>query len=206
LADNQNYLGEISRAGEQCGAVLTDLSWDGSSSNTLIMPDKRDEIWLELDGQALYGLGHIASIHFNIDLVSVEEGMRFISRLMPLFEKQGWPPQSNSGVWNGYLRESRAKYQEGRYGPPPTDFCKYCSRLASYAVVMNSINGRLEIAKPRLPFANCSNPNIDMFLRSVWWWMRLRVRGGKLVLEIRDVPRTIPTKESFDMIRNCLDI
>lgn len=207
FSDSQSYLLEIVAASSNFGTLVTGLSWDGSVLNTLMIPDRRDEIWLELDGEALFGLGHIAAIHYNLDLLSVEEGMSFIVKLLPFFEKMGWPPRENRAIWEDYLKNSKASYQSGRYGPPPSDFDEYCCRLGEYKVVMNLMNGgSLEIARPAVPFVECQNPNIDMFLRSVWWWMRLRVRGGKLVLEIRDVPRTIPLDESFAAIRNCLGI
>jgi hypothetical protein len=203
---NEKHLSEINSSARKFGMLLTNMTWDNHVSNTLVIPDKRDEIWLKLDGNALFGLGHIASVHFNIDLVSIDEGMEFISQLLQLYQSNGWPAAANREIWEGYLKESKAKYQDGRYGPPPTNFDEYCSKLASYNVVMNVIDGELEIAKPSVPFSACTDPNMDMFLRSVWWWMRLRVRGGKLVLEIRDVPRAIPPRESFGIIRNALNI
>jgi len=203
---NELLLAEINSAAQKFGAYVSNMSWDKDESNTLIIPDKRDEIWLDLDGNVLFGLGHIACIHFNIDLVSIDEGMDFISRLLPLYCDYAWPAEANKRIWQNYLRGSKAQYQDGRYGPPPTSFAEYCNKIASYRIVMNVIDGELKIADPQVEFSQCENLNLDMFLRSVWWWMRLRVRNGKLVLELREVSRTLPIKESFNIIRTELNI
>ncbi len=82
-------LEDLRSAGKCSDARMLESSHDYSLSNTLIVPDKRDEIWLKLDGPALYGLGHISCIHFNINLVSVDEGMKWIRQLNAHYQ-QDW--------------------------------------------------------------------------------------------------------------------
>lgn len=206
--EHDQMLKELYWAGERYAAQplvgSAQGSWDHHFSDTLMIPDQRDKIWLKLDGEALFGLGHIAAVHFNLDLKSISEGMAWIRKLNYFFVEVGWPPLHNLSVWQKYIKESLASYNEHRYGPAPDDFEEYCHILSSFAVVMERQGGDLQIANPPLPFCRRQNPDIDLFLRSVWWYPRLRVRSGNLVLEIRDVPRGIEPKESFRLIREIL--
>lgn len=188
-------------------AVAVSKPWDEFRTNTLMIPDKRDEIWLELDGPVLYGLGHIASIQFNIDLCSIDEGMKWIRRLNQLYPKLGWPYAANLEIWDEYITGSYAKYETGRYGPAPdASFSEYVNKLAQYKMVMQKPNGDLEIQNPALPFIETENiNNVELFLRSVWWYTRLRVRNGKLVLEIRDIPRNCNALGCWFTIRKALE-
>jgi hypothetical protein len=172
--------------------------WDNFLSNTVVIAEERDKIWLKLDGEALFGLGHIACVHFNFDLQSISEGMGWIQRLNASFLELGWPVQN-------YIRNSLVGYEETRYGPPPDNFLEYCCSLAFHKVVMDTTRGELRIVDRPGPFKNHPNPDIDLFLRSVWWYPRLRVRGGRLVLEVRDIPRAISVKQSFLMLRGVLN-
>ena len=206
--EHDQMLKELYQAGEDYAAQplaeSAQGSWDHHFSDTLMIPDQRDKIWLKLDGEALFGLGHIAAVHFNLDLKSIPEGMAWIRKLNHFFVEAGWPPPYNLLVWRKYIQESLVGYDEKRYGPAPDDFGEYCHTLSSFAVVMERQGKDLHIANPPLPFYRRQNPDIDLFLRSVWWYPRLRVRNGNLVLEIRDVPRGIEPRESFRMIREVL--
>ncbi len=71
---------------------------------------------------------------------------------------------------------------------------------------MNKLNDSLNIANPAMSFAKTKDVDIDLFLRSVWWWFRLRVRGENLVLEIRDVPRSLGVEASFWIIQKILSL
>jgi len=203
---NDKRLQELESVCQYFGAKIIDTSWDNDLSNTLIMPDKRDEIWLKLDGQSLYGLGHIASIHLNIDLASIDEGMEWIEKLNRYFKQVQWPPEKNRTIWEAYLKYSFANYEEDRYAQPPETFVEYCQKLSEYKVVMNRVNGELEIARPAQTFAETENVDLNLFLRSIWWWSRLRVRNGKLVLEIRDIPRTLGDKKAYSIVKEILSL
>ena len=76
----------------------------------MIIPDKRDRVWLDLDGPALFYLGHIAAIHINIDLVSIEEGEKWINKLNLFYEEAKWPAKENLLFWKKYIDESRVGY------------------------------------------------------------------------------------------------
>lgn len=166
-------------------------SYDGFEDlDTLMMPDERDQAWKDLDGPVLCVLGHIASVHYNIGLTSIDEGMRWISKINELRGRHGWPSAAATHIWGRYLAESRAGYQSDRFGSTPTtNFDEYCRRLSEYKIVMNRIDGvPYRIVEPK-SFAETPDIDIELFLRSVWWGARLRVRDHELVLEIRDVPR-----------------
>jgi hypothetical protein len=166
---------------------------DESDENTLMLPDDRDQVWLELDGPALQHIGHIASVHYNIDLVNVAEGMAWMERLNSIYRASGWPPTQVRSRWSKYLNGSQARYESTRYGPPPTRFDDYLELLCAHKVVMQRISddGSLTMVPAPQPLAVGRPEGFEeeMFLRSVWWWSRLRVRGRQLVLEIRGTPR-----------------
>jgi hypothetical protein len=158
--------------------------------DTLLMPDTRDEIWSELDGPVLRVLGHIASVQYTVDVQSVDEAFEFIRALQPVRAAEGWPRLISKQIWQRYLQESRAGYEPHRYGKTPDNFSDYCDVLAATKVVMNRRDGELVRMQPACPFAECGELDMELFIRSVWWWERLRVRNGRLMLEIRDIPRT----------------
>lgn len=175
--------------------------------DTLMMPDKRDEVWKELDGPVLCVLGHIASVHYNIDLCSIDEGMKWIRKIANLRKRHGWPNHEVARIWTRYLAESHAGYEPDRYGTTPArNFEEYCDKLAGYKVHMGHIGNRdpkpQRIAMP-LSYRETHWVSEELFLRSVWWGARLRVRGDQLVLEIRDVPRGTDSeiRENFKILR-----
>ncbi len=199
-------LSELNEATNATGSKILPASYDGCvGQDTLMLPDDRDRIWVDLDGPALSVLGHIASVHLNIDLTSIEEGLALTARYLELFERgeDGWPDAATQDIRNRYITESTADYEPDRYGNPPLTFDAYCQRLAEMKVVMNQgVNG-LEIASPARPFAANKEVDIDLFLRSIWWRTRLRVRGDKLVLELRDIPRTTDEQLKKDVMMVC---
>jgi hypothetical protein len=201
-------MAELALAAESFGVKPLIKRWDSSRDNTLILPDRRDEIWVKLDGlEPLCLLGHTSCIHFNLDLQSIEEGLRFMAVLKIKYLELGWPALSNGWAWREYLETSRAGYESDRYGwPPAGSLLDYCRKLSSFKVVMDKTGDDLAIVDPALEFSQVANPDINLFLRSVWWIFRLRVRGGKLVLEIRDVPRTIPLSEAWGIIKDAIGV
>jgi hypothetical protein len=56
-------------------------------------------------------------------------------------------------------------------------------------VFVDGDNESLIAVVPPKPFEFIQDANIELFLKSVWWLSRLRVRSGSLVLEIRPIPR-----------------
>lgn len=148
-----------------------------------VTSDPRDQVWVQLDGQA--ALEHLtcASVQFNVD-VSQAGAVPIINEL--------WARRihevdfgSNDVRWRRYIAESRAAYHPIRYAGPSwfADLADYARQLSGLPVVMHQGNiARLDPLGPE-------SIDIELFLRSVWWHYRLRVRRGKLVLEIRPFAR-----------------
>lgn len=190
LAQTRQHLEAFAAAVTSLGLEVLYKPYDGHGDmNTLMLPDERDQIWIALDGDVLTVLGHIASVHLNIDICSVEEGMAFARGFLELCEKRSWPAPESAPLWARYLAESLAGYDHDRYGPPPLMFEAYCKRLAQMPVVMHRTDARLLIPDPQRPFSEMENVDLDLFHRSVWWRARFRVRNGRLVMELRDIPR-----------------
>ncbi len=184
----EEKLQELYRCASKYGAEPIFGPFDGFHNKTLIIPDKRDEIWLKLDGPVLKELGHIASVHYNLSLSSIAEGMRLIKNINTLYRKLNIPPESVRQAWEKYIKNSWAKYEIDRYAVPPETFDQYCYKLSRFKVVMNIKKNKL-IREKGEAFYTLDEVDIDLFLRSVWWWTRLRKRNGKLILEIRGFPR-----------------
>lgn len=224
LTTTLNTLRVISDTLLHIGVVDLEKPFDGfADCDTLIMPDQRDEIWLELDGDVLRVLGHIASVHINIDVFSLKEAFEFITRLNRLNECMNWPPPEVCGIWDQYIRESRAGYEPGRYGPSPETWKEYIDQISQYKLVMLKMKlesgSHLMIARPPLTKTmfqplhdyraqSLSEEELDLFTRSVWWWNRLRVRNNKLVLEIRAIPRgsNKDMEEHVGVVLSALDL
>ena len=198
IAKYKQRLQELYSCARAYGAEPIFQPSDGFHNNTLIIPDKRDEIWLELDGPVLKELGHIASVHYNLSLESIEEGMKLIKKINNLYKILDIPPLSVRLAWQKYIKESRAGYEKNRYAPPPETFNAYCQNLSELKVVMNRSGGKLLRIKPT-PFYQLNKVDIELFLRSVWWWTRLRKRNKKLVLEIRGFPRVTDKQIEKDL-------
>ncbi len=56
-------------------------------------------------------------------------------------------------------------------------------------VMKRGADGYPTMCTPARPFAQTPDADMELFLRSIWWYSRLRVRGGTLVLEVRFIPR-----------------
>ncbi len=180
---------DLRKAADLCDAVVLQSHIDNSNENTLLLADERDRLFAQLDGKALIELAHIASVHVNVECASTTEAFQWINGLEDLYAKEGWPRQESKQAWRRFLIGSRAGYEPGRFGQPPKDFEDYCHRLSGYRVFVDGYNDRLIAVDPPKPFEFIEDANIELFLRSVWWLSRLRVRNESLVLEIRPIPR-----------------
>ncbi|MBD3281375.1 hypothetical protein GF391_01375 [Candidatus Uhrbacteria bacterium] len=191
LAWTNARLTELYAAAEYYNARPAKTCYDGHADlDTLVMPDERDQIWTELDGPILCSLGHIASVHVNIDLKSMSEGFEFIKQLNKFYKDHDWPPKKVREIWERYIAKSYAEYEPTRYGPPPETRSDYLRQLAGYKVMMNtSRDGELQRMTKAETFYQIPIVDYELFVRSVWWWNRLRVRNNHLVLEARGIPR-----------------
>lgn len=103
------------------GACPLYSNFDGTSEDTLVLAELRDSLFRKVDGSALCSLAHIASVQFNVDLLSIEEGFKWMRQLELLFAEMQWPPRESNLVWRYHVRESPAGYEPDRFGPPASD-------------------------------------------------------------------------------------
>ena len=154
------------------------------NGNYLALPDDRDATWLELDGKAaLSPLARISAVQFTLD-IDLDSAIRVLNRFLGSRELLlATYPQDD--IWREYVRSSAAGYREDRYGGPSQfgSLEHYCSELASHSVVHG----------PALvPFDQAliwSNEDISLFIRSIWWYFRLRRYGWNLCVEVRPLAR-----------------
>ncbi|GEM_PF-775182 len=147
----------------------------------LVIPDERDTTWLKLDGRrALNILAKTASVHFMITvepwnaITILNELNRHRQQFLNVF------PQDK--LWKQYIASSHAGYRPDRYGGPCEfkDIEEYCKKLAEHDVVT---------PKGLVPFKRAKNIDIPLYLRSIWWYFRLRRFEDNLCIEVRPIPR-----------------
>lgn len=164
-----------------------------TEEDLLVIPDERDAVWLELDGRpALELLARASAVQFTV-AVSPEEVMghlRKLGRALGVF-LEDYPQEV---LWRRYIKESRADYHTLRYGGPLffQDIEDYCERLAEHKVVSGS---------GLLPHDDSDSMDVSLFLRSVWWYFRLKRYGGTLCIEVRPMAR-----RSDDKLRHQLEM
>jgi len=152
-----------------------------TSENLLVIPDRRDAIWLELDGrEALELLAKTSAVQFTIS-VPLSKAVECLNNLGnnigPLLKL--YPQEEN---WREYIKKSKANYHAMRYGGPLFfDSIKdYCEKLVKHDVVVG----------PKLvPYHQVTDLDIPLYLRSIWWYFRLRRYYGVLCVEIRPLAR-----------------
>lgn len=152
-----------------------------SNEDLLVIPDERDAIWLELDGRsALAPLARTSSVQFTVS-VAPPEAIGILNRLGQQIDTflTDYPQEV---VWRRYIAESSAGYRSDRYGGPLTfsSLENYCLSLSKHDVVQGA---RL------VPFPDVDQLDVPLFLRSIWWYFRLKRYGNALCVEVRPMPR-----------------
>jgi len=164
----------------------------------LLIPDERDAVWLKLDGRsALELLARTSSVQFTIS-VPPKDAIECLNRLG---EKIGsflkdYPQEEN---WRRYIKESKANYHALRYGGPLffDSIEDYCKKLIKHDVV---------VGPNLIPYNKVPDLDIPLYLRSIWWYFRLRRYGNTLCIEIRPLPRRsyIKFKDQFNFVMSVL--
>jgi len=179
----KEYLSRLYEIGKMLGLspLFLPVLFPETEENLLVIPDERDAVWLELDGRkALELLTRCSSVQFTID-VPPDQAICCLNRLG---RQIGWFLQlyPQEELWRRYIHESKARYHPQRYGGPLffRDFTDYCRKLSIHDIVIGT---RL------VPIAATENLDIPLYLRSVWWYFRLRRYGKRLCIEVRPLPR-----------------
>lgn len=154
-----------------------------SEEDTLIALTPRDRSWLQVDGRDAFApIARIASVQFTFG-VPREKAIEWLNRLAGSLDEfiGGFPQHS---IWRQYIEKSRAGYRPCRFGGPLRfgSFEEYCHELSKHHVI--------EVENSRLtPFGDIEDLDVPQFLRSVWWFFRLRRYGNELCIEIRPIGR-----------------
>lgn len=182
----RGILEELYQTGEDISTLPFFVPILKTDEDLLVIPDERDAIWLELDGRpALELLARTSAVQFTV-AVSPREAIRYLNLLgkyIGFFLKK-YPQEA---LWRQYIKESKASYHSLRYGGPLffRNLKDYCARLIEHDVVVG----------PKLvPYGGVAELDIQMFLRSIWWYFRLKRYGSTLCLEVRPLPRTSDEK------------
>lgn len=153
-----------------------------SKENLLVIPDKRDATWLALDGKdALNLLARTSAVQFTIDIPP--ENAIYCLNLLGTSINVFLSDYPQEALWREYIRKSNAGYEPSRYGGPIffDNLNHYCRELVRHKMV--SPDGRL------VRFSEQKNPDVSLFLRSIWWYFRLRRYGEKMCIEVRPLAR-----------------
>jgi hypothetical protein len=193
IDDVHAQLALLYTAAEEAGATPIFAPHDGFGEvDNILLQNERDRKWLSVDGRAaLCRLGHIASVHLTVDLVSIDEGFAFIRELNALARERGWPPAPVLETWTRYLESSHRNYHPRRFGEAPESFEAYLALLERFKVVVDRApDGHLIHHEHPVAFADYDGDvDLDTFLGTVWFHTRLRRLAGQLALEVRFVPR-----------------
>jgi len=181
VSHTQGILNQLYEAANKVGVKPLFAPMLQTTEDTLIIPDKRDAIWVELDGrEALKPLGVISSVQFTFS-VAPNEAIEILNRLGKNINKflLDYPQDS---VWRKYVQSSLAGYKESRYGGPLLfdSVNDYSSEIASHSVVMGT---------SLVPVQQVKDLDVDLHLRSVWWHFRLKRYGKSLCIEVRPMAR-----------------
>ena len=144
-------------------------------------PSDREAEFLRLDGRDVTNMmAGTSSVQFTVD-VDPKDAAACLSRLggeLPQF-LQDYPQDA---LWRRYVRESRAGYRADRYGGPLLfgSLEEYCAKMAEHRAISG---GRLVEEKA------AGEINLHQFIKSIWWYFRLKRYGDALCIEIRPQAR-----------------
>lgn len=155
-----------------------------SEENLLAPEDPRSALWLELDGVESGNLAaRTASVQFTKQ-VTVESAIPILNQLNAARGAflHDYP---QAELWHEHMATSFAGYRHDRFGGPGY-FCSlqhYCSLLAEHSVI---------VGQRLVPFAEAdlsTTEALELFVKSVWWFFRLKRYGDALCIEVRPLPR-----------------
>lgn len=186
LSVAEHCLAQLYDAAHSCGAHPYHGALLESADDLLVIPDERDATWVELDGRdALMPLARMSAVQFTFS-VTHRDAVPLLNRLsrhIDLF-LQSYPQDI---LWRNYIRDSRAHYLPQRYGGPLhfASLEDYCTSLIEHAVVQGT---------HLTPYHDVDNLDIPLYLRSIWWYFRLKRYGDNLCIEARPFGRGADSK------------
>lgn len=171
-----------------------------TEQDLIIVADERDQVWDQLDGRAaLAPLAKISSVQFTVE-VDPLQAITIINRLNASRESF-LKDYHQEKIWRTYIRDSNAGYDPLRYGGPQAflGLEHYCAMLAKHHAVQG----------PRLvPIDRVENLDIPLYIRSIWWYFRLRRYGNRLCIEVRPLARRGDDRlqDQFSMVLDIMGI
>jgi hypothetical protein len=183
VEETSEALAALSEVSERFEAKMSDQATLDHDEALLYSAEWRDDLWTTIDGkEALEHLCRIASAQITI-AVSPHDAIEWTNLLLRQFDRE--PYRANDNAWRAYIEGSRYPYCNDRYGGPEgfSSIGEYCRELAKHRVLMH----RGAICD--LPLQQVADPDISLFVRSVWWHYRLKRYGNTLALEVRPIPR-----------------
>jgi len=197
--NTKEILEQMYEAGTRVGAFPLFQPILNTEEELLVIPDERDAIWLELDGRdALELLARISAVQFTVS-VPLSKAIECLNKLGEKVELflEDYPQEE---YWNKYIWRSKAKYHSMRYGGPLFFSCleEYCSELIRHDVVIGS---------KLVPCNQVTNLDVPLYLRSIWWYFRLRRYDDSLCIEVRPFGRWSDDKlaEQMKLVFSILD-
>jgi len=181
VENTEQALDELYLVAAETGAFPSFQPILKTDENLLVIPDERDAIWLKLDGrEALELLARTSAVQFTVS-VPLSKAVECLNKLgdnIGSFLKR-YPQEE---YWRRYIKDSKADYHPMRYGGPLffDSIEDYCEKLVKHDVVVG----------PKLvPLSQVKDLDLPLYLRSVWWYFRLRCYGRVLCVEIRPLAR-----------------
>lgn len=177
----RSILEELYAAAKKHGAYPSFEPIIDTDEDLLIIPDERDAIWDQLDGrEALKLIALMSAVQFTIE-VPADKAIGCLNSLGKSISSYlaSYPQDA---LWRKYITTSNANYRADRYGGPLEfdSLSDYCQQLAKHHVVQG----------PQLvPYASVADLDIPLYLRSIWWYFRLRRYGDRLCIEVRPLSR-----------------
>ncbi|MEZ4180120.1 MAG: hypothetical protein R3B41_01180 [Candidatus Doudnabacteria bacterium] len=182
IAKGREFLEQIYSTANQFGAEPWFSPILKTDEDLLVIPDERDATWLKLDGRpALNLLARCSSVQFTIGTSYQKAVGQLNSLLNALPEFLVNYPQDK--LWKQYIKSSKAAYLPKRYGGPRSfiSMVDYGIQLTKHKVIYKD---------QLVDWDQLDEFDIDQFLRSVWWYFRLRRYQDQLCIEVRPLPRT----------------
>lgn len=198
ITKGKEFLGQLYSAAESAGAFPYFGPILDTEDDLLMIPDKRDSTWLKLDGRpALNLLTKCSSVQFTLE-TSEQNATQYLNKLLShLPEFLSNYPQD--ALWRKYIAESNAGYREDRYGGPSSfnSLEDYCAQLFKHDIVSKT---------GLIPQSELDDYDINLFIRSVWWYFRLRRYNNNLCIEVRPLPRRKDSDLEYQLeqVLNCL--
>lgn len=181
IDDAKQCLTQLYEAASIFGAIPHKAAILPGNQDLIIEPDSQDTDWIDLDGrEVLAPLARTSSVQFTVS-VALDEVILILNKLGERINSflSAFPQDV---MWRQYIGNSHAKYLSDRYGGPLffDSINDYCRLLARHDVIRGT---------KLVPYTEIESENITSFVRSIWWYFRLRRYENALCVEVRPIGR-----------------